>query len=86
MSPATLILDAQIRIRSNGIDYIPRHYDGKFHGLVRLREALACSYNISAIKVLERIGVESLLDRLKKLGFDSLNGNHEKAALFTKFR
>ena len=73
MNPATLILDAQIRISSNGIDYIPRNYDGKFHGLVRLREALACSYNISAIKVLERIGVESLLNRLKKLGFDSLN-------------
>ncbi len=73
MSPATLILDAQIRIRSNGVDYIPRNYDGKFHGLVRLREALASSYNISAIKVLQRIGVESLLDRLKKLGFDSLS-------------
>lgn len=73
MNPATLILDAEIRIRSNGIDYIPRNYDGKFHGLVRLREALASSYNISAIKVLQRIGVESLLDRLKKLGFGSLN-------------
>jgi penicillin-binding protein 1C len=73
MNPATLILDAQIRIRSNGIDYIPRNYDGKFHGFIRLREALACSYNISAIKVLERIGVESLLARLKNLGFDSLN-------------
>ncbi len=73
MNPATLILDTEIRIRSNGIDYIPRNYDGKFHGLVRLREALASSYNISAIKVLQRIGVESFLDRLKKLGFDSLN-------------
>ncbi len=73
MNPATLILDAQIRIRSNGIDYIPRNYDGKFHGLVRLREALASSYNVSAIRVLQRIGVESLLGRLKKLGFDSLS-------------
>lgn len=73
MNPATLILDAEIRIRSNGIDYIPRNFDRKFHGLVRLREALASSYNISAIKVLQRIGVGSLLDRLKKLGFDSLN-------------
>ena len=73
MTPATLILDAEIRIRSNGILYVPRNYDGRFHGLVRMREALACSYNIPAIKVLERIGVESLLDRLKKLGFDSLS-------------
>ncbi|MFQ6066287.1 MAG: penicillin-binding protein 1C [bacterium] len=73
MTPATLILDTKIRIRGKGIDYVPRNYDGKYHGLVRLREALACSYNVSAIRVLERIGVESLLHRLKKLGFDSLN-------------
>jgi len=73
MTPATLILDTETRIYSNGIDYIPRNYDRKYHGLVRLREALACSYNVSAVKVLEIIGIESLLHRLKKLGFDSLN-------------
>ena len=73
MTPATLISDTEIHIRTKGIDYAPRNYDGKFHGLVRLREALACSYNVSAVKVLEEIGMESLLHRLKKLGFESLN-------------
>ncbi len=73
MTAATLILDTEIHIRTKGMDYVPRNYDGKYHGLVRLREALACSYNVSAIRVLEKIGVESLLHRLKKLGFDSLN-------------
>jgi len=73
MTPATLISDTEIHIQTKGIDYVPRNYDGKFHGLVRLREALACSYNVSAIKVLEKIGIESLLRRLKKLGFESLD-------------
>ncbi|GAI44490.1 unnamed protein product, partial [marine sediment metagenome] len=73
MTPATLILDTEIRIRGKGVDYVPRNYDGKFHGLIRLREALACSYNVSAIRVLENIGVESLLHRLKKLGFETLD-------------
>ena len=73
MTPATLILDTEIRIRSNGADYVPRNYDGRYHGPVRLREALACSYNVSAVKVLETIGVQSLLHRLKKLGFESLD-------------
>lgn len=73
MTPATLILDTEIRIRTKGMDYVPRNYDGKFHGPIRLREALACSYNVSAVKVLERIGMESLLHRLKKLGFESLD-------------
>ncbi|MCD6471742.1 penicillin-binding protein 1C [Candidatus Aerophobetes bacterium] len=73
MTPATLIADVEIHIQTKEIDYVPRNYDGKFHGLVRLREALACSYNVPAIKVLEKIGVESLLHRLKELGFKSLN-------------
>ena len=73
MTSATLISDTEIRIRGREADYAPRNYDGKFHGLVRLREALACSYNVSAVKVVQRIGVQSLLDRLKKLGFASLN-------------
>jgi penicillin-binding protein 1C len=73
MTAATLILDEEIRIRTTGADYVPRNYDGKYHGLVRLREALACSYNVSALRVLENIGVASLLHRLKKLGFESLD-------------
>jgi len=73
MTPATLILDTEILIPGNGTDYVPRNYDGKYHGPVRLREALACSYNVSAVKVLETLGVEPLLHRLKKLGFESLN-------------
>jgi penicillin-binding protein 1C len=73
MTPATFILDTEIRIRGKEVDYVPRNYDGKFHGPIRLREALACSYNVSAIRVLENIGVESLLHRLKKLGFETLD-------------
>ncbi|MEE9192272.1 MAG: penicillin-binding protein 1C [Candidatus Aerophobetes bacterium] len=73
MTPATLISDTEIRIQSKGIEWVPRNYDGKSHGLIRLREALACSYNVSAVKVLQGIGVESLLDRLRRLGFASLN-------------
>lgn len=73
MTAATLIEDTQIHIRVGGVEYLPKNYDGKFHGLVRLREALACSYNVSAIRVLEKIGVDSLLRKLKELGFTSLN-------------
>jgi len=73
MTAATLIPDTEICIQIKGIDYAPKNYDGKFHGFIRLREALACSYNVSAVRVLEKIGVEPLLRRLKKLGFKSLN-------------
>lgn len=52
--------------------FIPRNYDERFHGPVRLREALACSYNVPAVRVLERVGVETLLLRLRRLGFSRL--------------
>lgn len=52
--------------------YIPRNYDYEHHGLVRLREALANSYNIAAIKVLEKVGVGNLLAFLQRIGLSTL--------------
>ncbi len=52
--------------------YIPRNYDERFHGPVRLREALACSYNVPVVRLLEKLGVDSLLTRLRQLGFARL--------------
>lgn len=59
------------KLSGNSI-FIPQNYDKKFHGPVRLRQALACSYNIPAVKVLESVGVDNLLGRLKHLGITGL--------------
>ncbi len=70
-TPATLIPDIQdfpLTARS----FLPENYDRKFHGPVRLRGALACSYNIPAVRVLQEIGVEALYNRLQEFGFESL--------------
>ncbi|MFM7172622.1 MAG: transglycosylase domain-containing protein, partial [Caldilinea sp.] len=40
--------------------YRPQNYDRKAHGPVSLRTALANSYNVPAVEVLEHIGVETL--------------------------
>ncbi len=53
--------------------FSPENYDRKFHGPVRLRTALACSYNVPAIRVVERVGVDALLQRLHNAGFASLD-------------
>jgi penicillin-binding protein 1C len=53
--------------------YSPRNYDEKFHGAVRMRHALACSYNVPAVSLLERLGTDLLYQRLKQLGFESLD-------------
>lgn len=52
--------------------YSPMDYTNTFLGPVRVRLALANSLNVPAVKVLEKIGVSSFLNRLHDLGFTSL--------------
>jgi len=68
---ATLLPDIQ-DYPSAPRSFLPENYDRKFHGPVRLRQALACSYNVPAVRVLESIGVETLYDRLHAYGMQSL--------------
>ncbi len=70
-TPATLIPDIR-DYPTEPRSFLPENYDRKFHGPVRLRQALACSYNVPAVRVLEGIGVESLYARLHAFGFESL--------------
>lgn len=51
----------------------PKNYDESYHGAVTLRNALACSYNIPAVSLAEKIGPDKFLSLLKQLGFNSLN-------------
>jgi penicillin-binding protein 1C len=74
ISPASIIWDVETRIRDDygGPDYAPVNYDRDFHGPVRMRTALANSYNIPAVKTLRQIGVEYLLGFAGRLGVRSL--------------
>jgi len=51
--------------------YKPVNYDGRFHGKVPLRYALANSYNIPAVRVLNSIGVTNFVNFAKKLGIST---------------
>lgn len=82
MTPASLISDIETQFfTAEGNPYIPRNYDFGYHGPVRLREALANSYNISAVKVAERIGVERLLSFLQRAGLSTLSESPEHYGL-----
>lgn len=71
---ATTIADIETQFfTQDGNPYVPRNYDYGYHGLVRYREALANSYNIAAVRVLEKVGVDSLLQLLKKVGISTLD-------------
>ncbi len=75
---ATTVNDIESQFfTQSGNPYIPRNYDYGYHGLVRYREALANSYNIAAIRVLEKVGVDRLLTFLRSLGLTSLSQTPE---------
>ena len=68
-TPATLIADTPVSYQIPGQPaYTPVNYDGRFHGKITLRQALACSYNVPAVKVLSSLGVPQFLDFGQKLG------------------
>jgi len=68
-TPASVILDAPISFPNPGSKpYSPVNYDGKFHGNVPIRTALASSYNVPAVKVLSTIGVNSMIDQGEAMG------------------
>lgn len=55
--------------------YKPRNYDGKFHGTITLRSALANSFNIPALKLAYSLGIDNIARLGSKMGiseFDSL--------------
>jgi penicillin-binding protein 1C len=68
--PSDLIEDAPLYAAGG---HAPLNYDKTYHGLVRLREALACSYNVPAVRLAAKTGIAAFLNKLKDLGFESLN-------------
>jgi 1A family penicillin-binding protein len=69
MSPATMLLDVATVFGTVGTeDYKPLNYDGKDHGILSARSALAGSLNVPAVKMLALTGVQNAIDTMKDLG------------------
>ena len=53
--------------------YQPKNYDLRYHGDVTLRRALANSLNIPAVEAMQKIGVQTVLDKAKQAGITTLD-------------
>jgi membrane peptidoglycan carboxypeptidase len=71
----TIVVDELTNFGSwGGEDYIPQNYDGRFRGPVTLRNALAQSLNVPAVKVLRDLaGLDDSIALAKKMGITTLN-------------
>jgi len=73
--PESLVEDVSTDFGPDGSggDYIPRNYDGKFHGVLPMRKTLAMSLNIPAVKTLQAVGIDSAIDMAHRLGITTFN-------------
>lgn len=72
-TPASRILDEPAAFPTReGRPYRPENYDRTYQGEISLREALATSSNVAAVRVLHAIGVPALLEMASRLGIASL--------------
>jgi penicillin-binding protein 1C len=70
---ATAILDVtNTFITHDGSPYTPKNYDGREHGPVSVRQALASSLNVPAVLALDKVGIESTTSLAQRLGITSL--------------
>jgi len=73
-TPETNIWDVDTNFSTDtGTDYNPKNYDGKNHGLLQMKNALAMSLNVPAVKTLYLAGVKDSIDTAHALGITSLN-------------
>jgi 1A family penicillin-binding protein len=74
VNPATVFLDTATCFNVAGQrPYCPKNYDGKFHGPVQLRFALANSFNIPAVKMLALNGVAEFIASASAFGITTFN-------------
>ena len=67
--PDSLVNDSPVTYRgAGGKPWSPRNYDGKYHGQVTFRKALAQSYNVCAVKVADMVGIGAVIATAERMG------------------
>lgn len=77
-TPATMIMDVRTCPNPDDPSWCPENYPDrkgarKYHGAQRIRLALARSYNIPAVKVLNMVGVGNVIKTAHRMGINTLN-------------
>ncbi len=67
-TPFDTIVDLPFTTTSGGQPYSPRNYDEKFEGTITLRRALAGSRNVPAVKLAEKVGINTIVDMTRRFG------------------
>ena len=67
-TPATTVEDEPTTFQFGGRDYQPGNFQKDFMGTVTLRQALAHSLNVAAVKVAQMVGYQAVVDMARRAG------------------
>ncbi|MBZ0308333.1 MAG: transglycosylase domain-containing protein, partial [Anaerolineae bacterium] len=74
VTPATMTTDVRMEFNNGGPEpYVPQNIDLRYHGPVSIREALANSYNVPVVQVLNWVGLSKVIQTAHRLGINSLD-------------
>ncbi len=68
---ATVLDDSPISVQAGNAVWRPQNYDNRFHGAVTVRESLAHSYNIPAVRAAINAGVPNVIRTATAIGVHS---------------
>ncbi len=68
LTAASLLDDSAAAIPTQSGLYVPRNYDRNFRGWVSLRQAMAASLNVPAVRTIGMVGVNRFAEQLQRLG------------------
>ncbi|MBE7472244.1 MAG: PBP1A family penicillin-binding protein [Anaerolineales bacterium] len=82
LTAASMMVDVRTAfVTQEGQPYVPENYDRTWRGPVLLRQALASSYNLVAVKVLDYVGLKSTTDLARSLGITTFDNKNFGLAL-----
>lgn len=70
-TPSSTVYDTPVRYRDGVRGYAPRNYDNTFAGPMSVREALAVSRNVPAVKMGRTVGLDKVVEICRVLGIKS---------------
>jgi len=82
LNPASMVVDVRTAfVTREGQPYVPENYDRTWRGPVLLRQSLASSYNLVAVKVLDYVGLPALTDLARSMGITTFDNKKFGLAL-----
>nr|RNJ67030.1 MAG: penicillin-binding protein 1A [Leptolyngbya sp. IPPAS B-1204] len=70
-APDSVVMDTPVTYPDGDGYYTPQNYDGSFYGAVSIRQALAQSRNIPAIRLGQEVGINRVIEVCRTLGIKS---------------